>query len=110
MTPLLVLLVVGVVQFGVWLHATHTAQAIAAQALQTTRVSDGSAASGREQAEQLLNAAGRRLVLDPTVDVLRDAQRARVTIHGHAQRVLPFLTLPVNASAAGPVERLTMAG
>lgn len=109
-TPLLVLVVVGVVQFGVWLHATHTAQAIAAQALQTARVSDGSEASGRAQAEVLLNAAGRGLVLHPSVDVVRDAQRARVTIHGQAQRVLPFLNLPVNASAAGPVERLTTVG
>jgi len=110
MTPLLILLVLGVVQFGVWLHATHTAQAIAAQALQTARVSDGSEASGRVQAEVLLNAAGRGLVLHPSVDVVRDARRARVTIHGQAQQVLPFLNLPVNASATGPVERLTKAG
>ena len=110
MTPLLVLLVVGVVQFGVWLHAMHTAQAIAAQALQTTRVSDGSEASGRVQAETLLNAAGRGLVLRPSVDAVRDAERARVTIHGQAQQVLPFLNLPVKASVAGPVERLTTAG
>lgn len=110
MTPLLILLVVGVVQFGVWLHATHTAQAIAAQALQTARVSGGSAASGRVQAEALLNAAGRGVVLHPSVDVVRDAERAHVTIHGQAQQVLPFLKVPVTASAAGPVERLTTAG
>ncbi|ACU77414.1 TadE family protein [Catenulispora acidiphila DSM 44928] len=110
MAPLLVLLVVAVVQFGVWLHATHTAQAIAAQALQTARVSEGTAVAGREQAEALLTAAGRRLVLHSSVDVVRDAQRARVTIHGQAQQVLPFLSLPVNVSVAGPVERLTTAG
>lgn len=110
MTPLLILCVVAVVQFGVWLHATHTAQAIAAQALQTARVSGGSAAVGREQALALLTAAGRHLVLHPSVDVVRDARRAQVRIHGQAQQVLPFLNVPVNVSAAGPVERLTTAG
>jgi hypothetical protein len=110
MTPLLILCVVAVVQFGVWLHATHAAQVIAAQALQTARVSEGSAAAGREQAEALLTAAGRHLVLNSSVDVVRDAQRARVRIHGQAQQVLPFLNLPVNVSVAGPVERLMTAG
>jgi hypothetical protein len=110
MTPLLVLLVVGTVQFGVWLHATHTAQAIAAQALQDTRVSQGSVAAGREQAEALMTAAGRRVILHPSVEVVRDAQRARVAIHGQAQQVLPFLSAPVTVSVSGPVERLTTAG
>ena len=110
MTPLLVLLVVGTVQFGVWLHAVHTAQAIAAQALQTTRVSQGSAASGRKQAEALLSAAGRRVILDPSVDVVRNVERARVTIRGKAQQVLPFISVPVRVSVSGPVERLTTAG
>lgn len=110
MTPLLVLLVVGTVQFGVWLHATHTAQAIAAQALQTTRVSQGSVASGKEQAETLLAAAGRHVILHPSVDVFRDGQRAHVAIRGQAQQVLPFLSVPVSVSVFGPVERLTTAG
>ncbi len=110
MTPLLVLLVVGIVQFGVWLHATHTAQAIAAQALQTARVSQGNAVAGRAQAEALLTAAGRRIILHSSVDVVRDAQRARVAIRGQAQQVLPFLSVPVSVSVSGPVERLTTAG
>ncbi|GAA1990465.1 hypothetical protein GCM10009838_62080 [Catenulispora subtropica] len=110
MTPLLVLLVVGTVQFGVWLHATHTAQAIAAQALQSTRVSQGSVAAGREQAGALLNAAGRRVILHWSVDVVRDVERAHVAIRGRAQQVLPFLSVPVSVSVSGPVERLTTAG
>ena len=110
MTPLLVLLVLGTIQFGVWLHATHTAQAIAAQALQTARVSQGTAAAGREQAEALLFAAGGRVILHSRVDAVRDPERARVAIHGQAQQVLPFLSVPVNVSVSGPVERLTTAG
>ncbi|HEY3709387.1 MAG TPA: TadE/TadG family type IV pilus assembly protein, partial [Amycolatopsis sp.] len=40
-TPLLLLALLAIIQFAVWSHATHVAQAAASQALATARTQDG---------------------------------------------------------------------
>ena len=49
-TPLLMLLVLGVIQFALAEQAQHVAQAAATQALAAARVQDGTAAAGQAQA------------------------------------------------------------
>lgn len=104
-TPLLLLLVLAVVQFALWQHAVHVADAAAQEGARSARIEGGSAASGQARAEDMLGTLGRTTVVDPRVTVRRDAERARVEVHGYASSVLPFLRLPVEASSEGPLER-----
>jgi Flp pilus assembly protein TadG len=104
-TPLLLLLVLAVVQFALWQHAVHVADAAAQEGARAARLEGGTVAAGQAKAEQMLGQLGRTTVLDPHVTVRRDAEHARVEVHGYASAVLPFLRLPVSASSDGPVER-----
>ncbi|WP_245783441.1 TadE/TadG family type IV pilus assembly protein [Amycolatopsis sacchari] len=104
-TPLLLLVLLAVVQFALWSHATHIAQAAASQGLATTRAQNGTAAAGVGSAQQLLHQLAGGPLRDAAVSADRGAGGASVRIAGTATPVLPFLTLPVRAEAAGPVER-----
>lgn len=99
-TPLLLLLLLGVVQFALWEHATHIAQAAAGQGLAAARVQGGSAAAGQQQVLQVLGQLGTGVLTTPAVA----GGRATVTVTGRAEAVLPFLHLPVTATATGPLE------
>jgi len=106
-TPLLMLLLLAIVQFALWSHATHIAQAAASQGLAAARTQHGTATAGVTSAQQLLNQLADGPLTDPTVNADRTATTASVHIRGTATSVVPFLTLPVTANAAGPVERWT---
>ncbi|WP_207939337.1 TadE/TadG family type IV pilus assembly protein [Actinomadura darangshiensis] len=105
--PLLMLLILLIIQFGVWAHAQHVAQATASEALSAARLDGASTADGKRRATEVRHQIGRHSLSDTTVTVRRTADTVRVRVTGAAPRVipLPFLNLPVDASAAGPVER-----
>lgn len=104
-TPLLMLLILLVVQFAVWLHAVHVADATADQALAAARVRGGTLDAGRTQARAVLTEVGGGVLNGPAVSVTRAAGAVRVVVSGTAETVVPGLDLPVRASAQGPVER-----
>ena len=106
-TPLLLLLIMLIAQFTLWLHATHVAQAAAAQALSATRVHNGSVISGQIQADQVLQQLGGGPLQNPRAEVSRDLVHASVHVEGTVTAVLPFLTLRAAGDAVGPVERFT---
>lgn len=108
-TPVLLLLLLGIVQFALWSHATHIAQAAAAQGLAAARVHTGTAAAGQSRAQQMLRQLGDGPLTDSAVDATRSADQATVNVEGTATAVIPFLRLPVHAEAAGPVERFVPA-
>lgn len=103
--PLLLLMLLATVQGGVWMHATHIAQAGAAQALAAARTDDGTVAAGQAQARSVLGQLGDGVLVDARVSVARGADRVRVEIHGTAASVLPGIRLPVTVAAEGPLEK-----
>jgi Flp pilus assembly protein TadG len=108
-TPLLLFLLLIVVQFGVWLHATHIAQAGADQGLAAARAVDGTPAAGRAQADTVLAQLASGILTDPAVDVTAvsgpdGGPQLRVDVRGSAASVVPLLHLPVHVSAQGPRE------
>ncbi|MCO1575882.1 pilus assembly protein [Crossiella sp. SN42] len=105
--PLLLVLIMLIAQFTLWAHATHIAQAAAAQALAATRVLHGSASAGTARAHQVLQAIGTGPLRSHRISAHRGTGQATVSISGIATPVVPFLRLPVHAEAAGPVERIT---
>ena len=110
-TPLLMLLILLVIQFGIWAHATHVAQATAEEALAAARVQGGTTAAGQNRASQVLGQIGGAILISPHVTITRTATTVTVTITASAERVVPLpgLTLPVTVTVTGPVERFVPA-
>jgi hypothetical protein len=102
---LLLLLILVVIQFAIYEHASEVAQATAAQALAATRVVGGTTTSGQTEAQSLLDNVGRGVLIRPEVSVTRAATTARVTVTGSAEGVIPLIHLPVSATSSGPLER-----
>jgi hypothetical protein len=108
-TPVLLLTLLAIVQFALWSHATHVAQAAAAQGLSAARVHTGTATAGDSRARQVLHELGDGPLTNPIVHTNRTVDQATVDIEGTATSVIPFVQLPVHAHAAGAVERFVPA-
>lgn len=108
--PLLLLLIVGVIQFALYLHAAHVAQAVAAQAMTAARLQGGSVASGQAEAASVLAQLGHGLLVHPQVAVTRNATVAQASVTAQVEAVIPFWHVGVHATVAGPVEAFRTAG
>ncbi|WP_246127718.1 TadE/TadG family type IV pilus assembly protein [Amycolatopsis rhizosphaerae] len=104
-TPVLLMMVLAIVQFALWSHVTHVAQAAASEGLSAARAQGGSAVAGESRAHALLDELAHGPLTGASVSAARTATTASVRISGTAASVIPFLRLPVHAEAAGPVER-----
>lgn len=104
-TPLLLLLLAVVVQFALWFHAIHAAEAVARQSLATARVADVPQDTAQAHADQSLEQLGTSTLIGPTVVVDRGIDATTVTVTGTATQVLPFVTIPVETTMTGPTER-----
>lgn len=101
--PIMLLLIMLVVQFGLWLHARQVATAAAQEGLAAAQVEFGTAAAGHDTAAAFVAAAGGLREVD--IAAVRETTTARVTITGTTPAVVPGLSLEVAAVAEGPVER-----
>ncbi|WP_232237283.1 TadE/TadG family type IV pilus assembly protein [Actinoalloteichus fjordicus] len=108
-TPLLLLVLLLIVQFTLWSHATHLAQAAASRGLAAARIHEATAAEGHHAASSLLDSLGTATLTEISIDVDRDTDLASARITGRATSVVPGLHLPVRAAASGPVERVVPA-
>ncbi|WP_412740968.1 TadE family protein [Krasilnikovia sp. MM14-A1259] len=105
--PLLLFLVMAVIQAGVWMHATHVAQAAATRAATTAAAFQSSAGAGQGAGSNTLAAIGSGVLKQPSVSVSRTATEVRVEIHGKATTVVPGMGWGVTAVVVRPVERWT---
>ncbi|GAB1641513.1 TadE family protein [Krasilnikovia sp. MM14-A1259] len=105
--PLLLFIVMTVIQAGVWMHATHVAQAAATRAASTAAAYQSSAGAGHGAGSDTLAAIGSGVLKNPSVSVSRTATEVRVEIHGKAATVVPGMGWSVKAVVVRPVERWT---
>lgn len=104
--PVVLLLILGAVQFGVWWYASHVAHAVADAGLAAARADGATEQQAEEAAVGLLDQlAGDHLLGDVTVQVDRDDQEATVRMEGEAVQVIPGLSLPVSVELSGPTDR-----
>jgi len=103
--PVLILVIMTVVQFGLWYHASHTAQAAAQEGVRAARIEAGTADDGHRRAQAFMTSAAPTLVSDVVITVRRNADTAEVEVHGQVAAVVPFIRLPVAGHASGAVER-----
>ena len=104
-TPLLLLLILVVIQFAIYEHASEVAQSAASQALAVTRTVGGTATSGQAEAQSILTNLARGSLMGPRVSVTRNSNTARVIVTGTAEGVIPLIHLPIKAISSGPLER-----
>jgi Flp pilus assembly protein TadG len=109
-TPLLLLLILGVIQFALWQHAEHVASAVAQQGLSVARLQDETAGAGKSEAQSVLEQLGPRLLSQPSITATRTNETTTVTVSGRAESILGVFSLPVTATASGPTEQYTDAG
>ena len=106
-TPLLLLLIMGVIQFALWEHAEHIASAVAQQGVSVARLQGETAGAGQAQAQSVLDQLGPSVLSDAHISATRTATATTVTVTGHAESILGIFTLPVKAVAVGPDEVYT---
>jgi Flp pilus assembly protein TadG len=102
--PVLLLMLMLVVQAGVWWHATHIAQAAATAALDAARAEGGSTADGQAAGATTLRALAGGALQRPRVEVTRTATRTSVRVSAVAEAVIPGVRWTVQATATGPTE------
>ncbi|MFE5565055.1 TadE/TadG family type IV pilus assembly protein [Amycolatopsis japonica] len=104
-TPLLLLVLLAIIQFAVWSHATHVAQTAASQALAAARVQHGTADAGHAAGQRLLDELAAGPLREPRLAVDRNSTSVSVSVRGEAAAVLPGVHLHVHAETTGEVER-----
>ena len=104
-TPLLLLLIMGVIQFALWQHAEHIASAVAQQGVAVGRLQGETATAGQNEAQSVLNQLGSTVLVGSNITATRtNVTTTTVTVTGHAESIVGFFSLPVKAAAAGPTE------
>jgi Flp pilus assembly protein TadG len=89
-TPALMLLVLGVLQFGLWYHAEHVARTAALEAARTASAEDGSAEAARNRGFEVLDAGLGKGGTDQAVSVDIGSDAAHVTVTARIGGLLPI--------------------
>ena len=102
--PLLMLVTLGVIQAGIWVHGHSVASRAAAAGVDIARGSTGQATEARETATRLATAGG---LHDVSVQATRSGATAEVVVSGRAPLILDLGLARISEDATAPVERAT---
>ncbi|MAT06895.1 MAG: hypothetical protein CL424_17815 [Acidimicrobiaceae bacterium] len=105
-TALMVMVLLVIVQVGVYFHLRAVAHTAARHGLDEVRIVGGSPGAGIAAATDFLDQSGSSIE-DRSVTADRTATTATVRITGDVVSVVPGLQLGIDVVVAGPVERLT---
>jgi hypothetical protein len=103
--PALLLLLMLVIQFALWYHASDLATAAAQDGARAARVEGATAADGASRANQLLDQTSRSILQGRQVSVQRGPDITRADVRGTCVPLIPFLRLPVHAVAESTTEQ-----
>jgi Flp pilus assembly protein TadG len=106
--PILLFWLMLIVQFGLWYHAKQVVTAAANQAVDTSRLPDGTERAGRADADAVLAATG--AVQHPNVHVRRTATTVTAEVRADAPQLVPGIGWRVTARVVAPVERFVPEG
>ena len=102
--PLLLLVTLGIIQAGIYLHSRNVAQRAATLAVDTARGSFGTSDDARELAQDIARVGGLRQI---SVKVSRTATSVTVDVTGLAPTLVDIGVSRVHEVAAAPLERVT---
>ena len=104
-TPAVLVLILGAVYLGLWLHCRTVATAAAQEGLAAARVESGDPAGGAARANRYLDVLAPARFVDREVSSQRSADEATVEVRGVVDDIVPGIRFSVRAVARGPVER-----
>lgn len=102
--PVLMLVTLGILQAGLWLHARNVAERAATAAVDAARGSDGAVAAAEELGGDLARAGGLDGV---SVVVVRGGTAVSATVTATAPLILDLGMADIQETAAAPRERVT---
>lgn len=110
--PALLLVVVALLQYGLWFHARTLGQAAAAEGVTAARAHGATLEAGRSRAEAFLVDHASDLLLDSAVTASTPSPgHVLVEVRGRSLSLLPLVAGPaIVQSAQGPVEQFTTQG
>src|SRR5437764_13025492 len=107
--PAFMMLLLMIVQYALWLHASHVALAAAQEGARIARMATTNAASqegqGETKAKSFLSALGPNIISNPQVSGFRTNDTARIVVTGNGTSIIPGFTFTITKSSEGPVER-----
>ena len=103
--PVLLLLLMIIFQFALWYNANELATAAAQDGARSARVVGGTAQTGIDRADSLLDQSGRSLLEDRQVLAVRDVAHARVEVRAVCIALVPGLHLTIDAVADSGTEQ-----
>lgn len=103
--PVLLVLLLTIVQAGMWWHARNLALAAAQAGLQVARTTTGTSQGAQNAAVSYLERAGGGATTDTTVQASVTAELARVQVSATAPRVLPVPGLEIRVSQTAQAHR-----
>ena len=102
--PLLMLLSLGIIQAGIFLHGRNVAQRAASATVDAARGSYGSAADAEQLGATIAGAGGLRNI---SVRVQRTASTVTAEVSANAPMIFDLDLGRISETAAAPVERVT---
>ena len=102
--PVTLFIIFGIIQFGIWYHANDVAQAAAQEAVRSASAYQATQIEGTQAADQVLTEDANGLIIHTRVICSRGRAVVTATVTGDALQVVPFISLPVKATAIAPVE------
>src|SRR5437588_11508358 len=107
--PVFITLLLMIVQYALWLHASHVALAAAQEGARVARMATTNAPSQEQQGEakarSFLGALGPNIIASPQVSGSRTNDMARIQVTGSGTSIIPGFTFTITKSSEGPVER-----
>ncbi|MFN2593749.1 MAG: TadE family protein [Actinomycetota bacterium] len=111
--PTLMVLILGVLQFGLWYHAQHVVQTAALEAARSASAENGTVSDAKDRGTQVVSAALGRMTEAPSVEIQMSLEvvTARVTTSMRGLLPIPGLeSLTLRSSAISYRERFRPAG
>ena len=104
MFSLLMLLTLGIIQAGIYLHGRNVAQRAATSAVDVARGSYGTIGEAEELANDIARSGGLR---DVSIRVSRGATSVTADVSGNAPAILDIGVSHIHEIASAPLERAT---
>lgn len=104
--PMALLMLLTLVQAGIWFHARSAAQHAAQSGVDAERVHNAPPGAGSSAAHDVLRRMGGS-VTSPSVTVERAGEQVSVRVDGEAILLLPGMNVRVSQRVQAPVEEFT---
>ena len=110
--PVIVLMLLGAVQVGLWWYSRQLAETAAQEAARAARSYAATAAAGQAEGYSYLgkvDGAGTALH-NPSIQVTRGAQTVTVTVKGDIVSLVPWVSPTVTITVTSPIEAYVPSG